>query len=425
MNRFLLRCLMAALLLGAAASSAMAQDASIAAVVNGTVITNQDVAARARLFALSAGLPMKPEIIDRLRPQIVSQLIDQTLQLQAIEQHKVVVTEADLTAALERIDKANGLPPDGLRQKLEAAGIPFSTLVNQFRIQIGWTDVLKKLLGESLRPTPEDVQAEKQAMQRQVGQTQYHIAEIFVPIENPQEEANAQHFAATVIKQLRNGAPFPVVAAQFSQSQSALTGGDRGWVSVDLLDPAIRDILMRMPVGAISDPVRVPGGYEIVSLLGTRKFGEGETTKLSIRQAFLPFPTAFNGGQPTPGQIDVLKRATALRPTLHDCAAVSAANDAAGKVQPANPGPVNLATVQPAQFRSLLAGLPVGKVSQPLVSHNGVALIMVCSREQKPIGLPSPKEIANQLVERRVSLESQQLMDDLHRQAIIVRPSQS
>lgn len=400
-----------------------AQAASIAAVVNGSVITNQDVAARARLFALSAGLPPVPQTLDRLKPQITSELIDQALQLQAIEQHKVVVPQAKIADALARIDKANNLPPGGLQKKLAQAGIPFATLVSQFRTELGWTDVLKQELGPNLRPDEQDLRAEQRAMRHEIGQTQYHIAEIFIPIERPSDEASAQRFADIVIKQLRNGAAFPVVAAQFSQSQSALTGGDRGWVEPDLLDPAVRAIVQRMPAGAISDPVRVAGGFEIVDMLGTRKFGETQRTILHIRQVFLKFPAPFQGGQPSPGQLAVLTHATALRGTLHDCHAVTQANAAAGNLRKADPGPVNLATVQPAAFQTLLSSLQIGQVSQPLVSHSGVALVMVCTRATSTTGLPPISEIGNLLIQRRVSLESQQLMDTLHRNAVIQRPA--
>jgi peptidyl-prolyl cis-trans isomerase SurA len=405
----------------ASSGAAHAQNANIAVVVNGTVITNQDIDARARLFALSAGLSPTSDTINHLKPQITTELIDQALQLQAIERNKIVVSQDDIAAALARIDKGNGLPPGGLQKKLEQAGVPYSTLVSQFRTQLGWTDVLKKQLGPNLRPTQEDVLAEQSAMKHELGQTQYHIAEIFIPIERPADDSNAKLFAQTVIKQLRNGAPFPEVAAQFSQSQSALTGGDRGWVEPDLLDPAVRDIVQRMPAGAISDPVRVAGGFEIVNLLGSRKFGEEQQTLLNIRQAFLPFATAFQGGQPSAGQLAVLAHANALRGGLHDCNAVEAANATAGNIRKADPGPVNLATVQPAVFQSLLAGLPIGQVSQPLVSQHGVALVMVCSRATSTTGLPPIPAIENLLVQRRVSLESQQLMDSLHRNAVIER----
>src|ERR1051326_1808681 len=54
----------------------------IIAVVNGDVITSGDVENRAKLFALSTGLSVTPEVIDRLRTQIANQLIDERLRLQ-------------------------------------------------------------------------------------------------------------------------------------------------------------------------------------------------------------------------------------------------------------------------------------------------------------------------------------------------------
>ncbi len=402
-------------------SLVQSDDASIAAVVNGQVITNQDVDARARLFALSAGLPADGAIVGRLKPQITDQLIDQTLQLQAIEKNKIVVPMAEIAKALADIDQRNGMAAGGLQARLQAIGVPYSTLVNQIRIELGWTEVLKKTLGADLRPTREDIEAQQRVMTRQIGQTQYHIAEIFIPIDQPSDAGNAQGFASTVITQLRNGAPFPVVAAQFSQSQSALTGGDRGWIDPDLLDPPVAAVVTRMPAGAISDPIRVAGGYSIVTLLGTRRFGEEQQTLLSIAQVYLPFPSPFSGGQPTPGQLDVLRHANQLRPSLHSCASVTAANQAAGNVRPSSPGQVDLATVQPPQFQAVLAKLPLNTASEPLVSHSGVAVVMVCSRGTQKTGLPSVPAIANLLVQRRVALESQQLMDQLHRQALIQR----
>lgn len=393
----------------------------IVAVVNGTVITNRDVAARARLFALSAGMHPTSRVLRRLRPQIARELIDQSLQLQAIKTHKVVVPEQRLEQAIEKLDTENNLPKGGLRHRLEAAGVPFSTLVNQFRIQLGWTDVLKKQLGDNLRPTPEDVAAEKRALQREIGQTQYHLAEIFIPVERPQDAASARKFADTVIGQLRAGAPFPLIAAQFSQTQSALVGGNRGWVAPNLIDPQVRSVVQRMPAGAITDAVRVPGGFEIVQLLGERKFGEQTRTMLSIRQVFLPFPSEYTGGRPTQGQLQVVEKANALRKSLHSCAAVAAANRKAGAEQKSNPGPVALGTVRPKRFHDLLAGLRPGQISKPLVSHTGVALIMLCSRKTVKESLPDKKQIRRMLIQRRVSLESQQLMDALRREAVIRR----
>ena len=46
------------------------------------------------------------------------------------------------------------------------------------------------------------------------------------------------------------------------------------------------------------------------------------------------------------------------------------------------------------QLRTLLTGLPEGKATQPLVSAEGIALLMVCAREEKNLAPADYKRIS-------------------------------
>jgi peptidyl-prolyl cis-trans isomerase SurA len=398
-----------------------ADTTGIAAVVNGQVITTQDVAARSRLLAVSTGMQITPQILARLAPQVTSQLIDQSLELQEINRRNIVVPEADVIGAVTHIEQGNGLPPGGLRAKLTAAGIPFDTLVSQLRIELGWQTVLHQVLGPGLQPVAGDMNAEKSALKAELGSTQYHISEIFIPVTDPADDAPAQNFANAVIAQLRTGAPFPIVAAQFSQAETALQGGDLGFVQLSQLDPAVAAVVTSMPNGAISNPVRVPGGYDIVQLQETHKVGTDMQTMLTLRQAFAAYPTPITNGVIGPEQAAIINKLQQTGRSATSCADIEADNTALGNVHPSDPGPVNLATITPPAFQTLLASLPIGKVSQPLVAQNGVSIVMVCSRQNQAVGLPSDNQISQIIIEHRVDLESQQLLDDLHHRSIIVQ----
>ncbi len=400
---------------------AHAQDAGIAAVVNGQLITNGDVENRARLLALSTGMPLTPEILARLTPQITRELIDQTLQLQEINKRKVVVPEADIAAGIAHIEQGNNMAPGDLRARLQASGVDFQTLISQIRTEIGWQDVLHQVLGPSLRPTPGDMAAEKKSLKAQIGSTQYHLAEIFIPVTDPADDQSAQNFATTVIQQLRQGAPFPIVAAQFSQADSALQGGDLGFLPLNQLDPSVAAVVQTMPVGAISNPIRVPGGYDIVQMQGTHKVGEDTQTTLSMRQTFVPYPTSITNGVVGPAQAAVITKLVQDGHNVHSCSDMEALNNADGKTRPADPGPVNLAQVTPPAFQTLLANLPVGQVSRPLVAQDGVSIVIVCSRQTSPVGLPSDNDIGDAIISQRVQMESQQLLDDLRHRSIITQ----
>ncbi|MEJ0047441.1 MAG: peptidylprolyl isomerase [Rhodospirillales bacterium] len=137
-----------------------------------------------------------------------------------------MVADADVAAAIESVEQRNGLPHGGLRQKLEAQAVSFSTLISQMRISLGWTRVLRQELSLRGYVSPAEIDEQERIFKQQVGQPQYHVAEIFVAAEDPSRLNDARKFADTVIQQLRAGAPFGIVAAEFSQSETALKGGD-------------------------------------------------------------------------------------------------------------------------------------------------------------------------------------------------------
>lgn len=419
--RVLIALLLAALASLACPLPARAQVASIAAVVNGDVITRADVDNRARLFALSSGIPMSPDMLDRLKPQILNQLIDEKLRLQEIERKGIVVPDKAIAAALAGIEAQNHMQPGELRARLAGQGVALRTLIDQIRVELGWSELLREALGSAARVTPAEIQARIAALKQQVGQPEYLVSEIFIPIDNPSSRPEAEKFATSVIDELRAGAPFGVVAAQFSQSETALQGGDLGWVQASQLDPQVVSLLNEMPPGAISDPIPVAGGLQIVQLRDRRAIGGGATETASIRQVFLPFTTPFNpGAAPTAEQRARIEQARALASRVHDCAGMEAANAAAGNVRPADPGPVEIDRVTPPSFRAMLASLPLGRVSEPLIANDGVAVVMVCSRGMQNLEAPPPAMVARSILNSRAELLSRQLLADLRRQAVIV-----
>ena len=394
-------------------------EAGIVAVVNGDVISNGDVTNRGRLFALSTGMGLSPEILERLRPQITNQLIDERLRLQEVQRRHIVVSDKQIADAIRDIESRNGMPAGALRAKLVADGVGIRTLVDQIRVQLGWTQVLRAKLGAQVNISPQEVAAQQKLLEQQTGRPEYRVSEIFIPVEDPANTADAQKFSETVISELRAGAPFAVVAAQFSQNQTALQGGDLGWVQPNQLDPAVARVVEEMPEAAISNPLRVPGGYSIVTMRAKRVIGRDFGTVLSLRQVFLPFTSALNPQAPTEQQRQALDKAKSISASVHSCDAMEAANKANNSPRPPDPGPLRLETINPPAFRQMLTNLPPDRATQPLVAADGIAVVIVCSREQKNIAAFTPEEISNQLLSDRVENASRQLLRDLRRRALI------
>ncbi len=396
-----------------------AEGAAIVAVVNGDVISASDVYNRARLFAMSTGLPMTQPVLERLVPQVRRQLVDERLRLQELQRRGIVVSDNEIAAAIAQIEASNGMPAGLLRSRLAAGGVELRTMIDQVRVQLGWNRLLREALGRNAEVTPAEIAELGAALKQQTGQTEFRVSEIFVPIGEARQAGDAQRFADTIIAQLRAGAPFGVVAAQFSQSQTALQGGDLGWVQGNQVDAEVLRVLNLMPVGAVSNPIRVPGGLSIVTLRGKRVIGSDNALMASVRQAFFPFTSRLDPANPTPAQRAVLESARSVSNNAKTCEDIEKANAAAGNGRPADPGELRVDSISVPALREIVRTLPVGKASQPLIAQDGIAVMMVCARETRNLGIPTDRELSQRILAERVELASRQLMRDLQRRAVI------
>ncbi len=340
-----------------------------------------------------------------------------------MQRRGVVVTDTMIAGALQRI--AGRLPggAPALAAHLRASGVGMRTLYDQLRVQIGWGEVLRQTLAREAPIGKAEIAHQAAVLKAETGRPEYNIGEIFIPGTTPAQARAASSFADTVIQQLRAGAPFPLVAAQFSQADTALGGGVRGWVRADEVDPAVARVLAEMPPGAISNPIRVPGGIDIVMLRAKRVIGEDMATVVQVRQIFLRFATPLNPQAPTAAQRAAIEHARQIATTARSCPAMEAAAKAAGDARGGNPGPIRLDAVPVPALRQVLATQPVGVPTQPLIANDGVAVMVVCSRQTKNLGIPDARALRQRIMRDRVDLASRQMLRDLERRALIQHPS--
>lgn len=404
---------------GAPEASAPQAGNRILAVVNGDPITQAEVTSRSRLFALNVGMGVAPEILGRLQPQVLRLAVDERLRIQEIQRRRIGVTDTDIAEAIADIERRNNLPPGAMRNQLRNAGIQPRVLFDQIRAQIGWGRLLRQALGPLGEISEQEVADAIASRRAQEAQAEYMVSEIYLPVDDPANEGEVRRFADEVIGQIRRGSPFPVVASQFSQAQTALGGGDLGWVGVNQLDPEVASIVTRMPPGAVSNPIRVAGGFQIVTLRARREGGTAAqlSTMLTIRQVFTPFDRPLDPQAPTEQQRAVVERAQRLSQTLRGCEQVDALPRSSDR--PTDPGPIRLEGLNPPALRSMLASLAIGRPSQPVIAPDGVLLLMVCSREQRNMNEFTPDAARQQILRDRVELLSRQLQRDLRRRAVI------
>lgn len=103
--------------------------------------------------------------------------------------------------------------------------------------------------------------------------TEVHARHILLKPSPVMTDEQARQKLEQVSSEINSGKiTFAEAAKQLSQDPgSANQGGDLGWSSPEMYDPAFRDALMKLKKGQLSTPVHSSFGWHLIQLLDTRK----------------------------------------------------------------------------------------------------------------------------------------------------------
>ena len=117
---------------------ALSQEQRIVAVVNDDIVSNFDIDGRIALTLVSTGAPDTPDVRQRMRAQVLRQLIDERIQIQESKRLGLTIPKTEIDEAIKRIEQSNKLPPGGLDQILRGAGVPRSAMDRQIEATMAW-----------------------------------------------------------------------------------------------------------------------------------------------------------------------------------------------------------------------------------------------------------------------------------------------
>lgn len=387
----------------------------IAAVVNDDVISFYDLSARMRMVMLSSGLQDTPEMRQRLKDQVLRRLIDEKLQLQEAKRNNISVPQSEIDEALGEIAKRNNVGLDRIDDFFRSVGVDRSTVVDQIEATRAWDKVVFRRHGTNARAGDEEIEEVLQRIEQARGKLEYLVSEIFLAVDSPEDEAQIRQEARRLIDQIRQGATFGSVAVQFSQAASAATQGNIGWVKQGQLDPEIDNALRTLQPGEMSAPIRTSTGYYILHLRKRAESGatEAEDGALEITQVFIG-----SGDGSAAAREKQANAARTLVGSVNSCAAFSEKAQELGLKAPPTPKALQLSDLAPA-VQKVVKDLPIGKPGTPIKTPNGLAVMIVCGREEVKPAVPTREQVRNTLERQRMDMLQRRDLRDLRRSAYL------
>jgi peptidyl-prolyl cis-trans isomerase SurA len=385
--------------------------AGVAAIVNDEVVSAYDVSQRANLLLAGSGIEPSDEAFNRARVQALRELVDERLQLQEAAERKVKIEPGEIDRAIADIARQNGTSAETLRSQLTASGISIQTLRTQIESDMAWRRLVGGRYGSRIRISQVQVTEALGRIVANSAKPQALVSEILLAAETEPDLQQAEQGAATLLQQIRAGAPFQNVARQFSSASSAAAGGDLGWLAQGELRQELQAIVDQLQPGQVSRPVRGPGGVYIMAVRDKRSgVDPASTVRVALRQVTAPKASrqAFERAMRRVPGCDGLEPAVA---SVTGAAVVDLGEATEAELS--------------EEVRGRIGEVRDGDASAVYETPDGaLASLVVCQRTSSGAGVPSRQEVENRLYEQELAMLSQRYLRNLRRDSTIITRQQ-
>jgi peptidyl-prolyl cis-trans isomerase SurA len=385
------------------------------AIVNGEVITQSDIDQRVALLALGNGGQIPANELDPLRRQVLRNLIDETLQIQAAKAEEIEISDADIDKTVARVAGNVKQTPEQMAAYLKSRGSSIRSIRRQITGELAWRRLQSKKIESAVSVGDEEVQAVIDKLNASKGTEEYRVGEIFLSANSANQDQVAAN-AQKVFAALQQGGSFVGYARQFSEASTAAVGGDLGWVRPEQMPDQLANAIRQMRPGQVSAPIRIPGGYSIIAVQDVRKIltADPRSALLTLKQVSVGFPKGTTRAQAEP----VVGRFAEATQNIGGCGgAEKLAADFHGEVVESDQ--VKIRDLPPA-LQEMMMQMQVGQATRPFGSiEEGVRVLVLCGRDEVDPSAPSFDQVYAQLNEERVNLRSRRYLRDLRRDAVI------
>ncbi len=384
----------------------------IAAVVNDDVISIFDLAVRLAIAIRSSGFDDTPQLRRQLAPQVLRAMVDERLQAQEARRLTVVSSEDEVKGAIERIESQNKWEKGSFDSQIEKSGLDRNVIIEQIRTEVSWGKMVRRRFATTLTVSEEEIDSSATRLEANRGKPEHRVAEIFLPVDDPDQDATVRGTAEDLVAQLRTGGSFAAVARQFSKGVTSVQGGEVGWVVAGQLAPEVEREVVALSPGQVSEPIRTFDGYYVVTVIERRLAlsGGGGDPTFSLAQVVID--SSATDAPSTQSLINELRAAG-------DCARFLAA---AGRASPLSGelGTIAL-TDLPEDLRAVLLPLRTGQTTAPLPYDGARRVIMVCDRSEPEIAPQSVdrEALRRDLGTRKIELAARRYLRDLRRAAFV------
>lgn len=244
----------------------------IVAIVNDDIITlsQLDMAAapyRENIEASQESSARKKEMMAQMYPQVLNQLVENSLVVQEAKRMGITVDDKDVDNAVENFKREHNLDQERLELGLAAQGITLEQYRERIREQILQSMIVSRAVRAKIVITDEEIKNYYDTHYQEFkGKKTYHLKNIIVRDSTD---------LSTVQGKLENKVDFSQVAKDYSIGSNASSGGELGKFDISSFSDEIKKALEGVGKGQYTKPVNMGDSFQILYVADIISQGQG------------------------------------------------------------------------------------------------------------------------------------------------------
>mgnify|MGYP002712432726 FL=1 len=254
----------------------------VVAVVNGEPITSLQLERRRAQIERQLAQQGRAAPAQQIADEALRSLIVERIQLQAAKRFGIEVEPREVDDAIASIAARNGMDRTQLEAALQQDGISWATFQEEIRRQIllqrlqarvtqGADTVSDAELDHFIAAFPD---LKRRFAEEAANVVQTHVRHILLKTGATLTDEEAKARLVALKERLARGEDFAELARLHSEDGSAANGGDLGWVLPGDFVPEFETVMNRLPVGAVSDPVKTRFGWHLIQVVARRPLAD-------------------------------------------------------------------------------------------------------------------------------------------------------
>jgi peptidyl-prolyl cis-trans isomerase SurA len=307
-------------------------------------------------------------------------LLTNKLQLAEAARLGIEADEDTINRAIAAIASNNGITVPELRDTLEAEGMNFESFRESLRDELIVRRLRDREVTNRIQVTKSEVDSYLERSGGLEGREAVQLRYILITAPDgasPDQREKARLLALDVVERVTQGEDFRSLAQQYSEDQTALQGGELGWLAVNGIPPLLQPYVAKMQKGEVQGPVAAGRGFHIIQLVDVRGSANNIVRQTKARHILVRTNEVTS-------DTDARQRLMQLRERIiqgddFDTLARSNSDDKASAIKGGDLGWSTPGNLVPA-FEEQMDLLDINEISTPFKTQFGWHIVQVLER---------------------------------------------